>query len=302
MDQRQATYLKLMGIQPWCKQEDLPAIKAMLHKERIAKQQNVAQQKRAQAQADRHALMESLRAQKEVKDSHIANSFKTDSTATSLQRQELSSPVDKRVSAPKEGSSLNIIPAYQPFDSIFDPTFQEALQACRSCYLGAHRQKAVSGVGSKDASIAVITDLPLKSEEQEGKPIEPQLRPLLERAFNQVKIPQSSLYYTPFIKCRPGELMDVTETEQEACSYFLAREMGEIAPAILFLLGRNVTKLLLKKNLPISALRGEVHNVKIGEKRYRAVVSHSPNMLTKRAHYKRNFWQDLKFLRSALGE
>lgn len=328
MNQQQATYLKLMGIQPWCKQEDLPAIRAQLAAERLAKKKQAEASSRERQRENQASILASLAEARNIQPPDHPPPLVEAAQQSSRHRAVENSPAEelakaesleahKRVQLAKvtpppsaEGQSQiageiserkQYVPAeYPTFHSVFDESFSNALQQCRACYLADTRQRALTGFGSPAAKICVITDLPLKSEERQGTPVDMSLRPILERAFQAVKITAHELYYTPFIKCRPGELMDVDQPEKAACEHYLSRELEEIEPKMLFLLGRNATKLILGKNAPLSLLRRQVHKVEIGGKEYRAVVSHSPNMLTKRAQYKSNFWQDLKYLRQAL--
>ena len=147
----------------------------------------------------------------------------------------------------------------------------------------------------------VITDIPLKEEMFQGYVLDKNDESFFFKAMNAVGLDENQLYITPFIKCRPPELRDVSDKEWHACFQLLKREILEIRPDMIFLLGRSAVKFLLQKELPFESLRRERHMIEIDNIEFPVVISHSPRVYAKNSRLKANFWQDLKFLRRQLG-
>ena len=372
MDTRQATYLKLLGIQAWCKQEDLPRIreyqKTQAGQSASATSVNVTSVKTQAAIVDQST---SIPPQADYSSNNVMNSAET---ATSQRKQgffsdQLSSIIDGEKGQPRrqvineaeandQGATTRILEpnahnipqnnqsakafkaelfaaksfeATSPEDnafggnsfegksfeaksfeakpfssdeatSIFTPDFLQSIRQCTACEFSQSRQQATLPRQNQNAKVMVITDIPLKEEMYQGVVLDRQDESFFFKALSAVGLPPESLYITPFIKCRPPELRDVSAQEWQACVPILQQEMIGLNPDFLFILGRTSVKFLLGQELPFDQLRGEIHQVNMAGQQFPAIISHSPKVYAHNARLKANFWKDVKLLRRSLAD
>ncbi len=332
MDLRQAEYLKLMGIQAWCKQEDLPIAQ---ENARLLKQGLVANQMQSSGalmgqnpQAQNSAISSMPRRTESLAsltggvnlderrgDNQQASitakgsldsynpSIPAESKRFTQQLEDVTTGIRVDVN-PKATESIAVkrrytpIPFTYPIDaSIFAPQFKVAIESCEACDFSQTRHKATLPRQHEGARLMVITDIPLKEEMFSGQVLDRSDESFFYKAMSAVGFMPEDLYITPFIKCRPPELRDVDAAEWHACFQVLKREITEVNPKAILLLGRNSVKFMLEKELPFEELRREKHLIQIEGNEYPVVVSHSPRVYARNARLKSNFWQDLKFFR-----
>ncbi|MHC5226386.1 uracil-DNA glycosylase [Ignatzschineria sp. LJL83] len=309
MNIRQAEYLKLLGIQAWCQQEDLPQV-----------QENLRAIKQAERDAN-NAL------QHEHEPSHHRTNNPVLNPSDNVQeRPNFASDANidperfrKQLAGVTEGLRVQVAPkvteniavkseflpeafSYPQDQSIFLPKFSEAIKSCLGCEFSQDRYQATLPRQSNAGRIMVITDIPLKEEMLQGQVLDKSDESFFFKAMNAVGLSADDLYITPFIKCRPPELRDVSDKEWHACFNVLKREILEVKPAMIFLLGRTSVKFLLQKEQPFELLRRKVHRIMIEGEEFPVVISHSPRVYAKNSRLKANFWQDMKYLRRQLGE
>lgn len=321
MDVRQAEYLKLLGIQAWCRQEDL------VHAQENARLQKSMQSTQVSEASTAEVLGNETRQSVGVSSNqnvlgHLQDNVPARSDAQSRPNFAADSHINAdRFSAqlkdvteglrvdvnPKKGASIAVKSAFEasPFaypleKSVFTPEFAKAISGCLGCDFSQARHKVTLPRQSEGAPVMVITDIPLKEEMFQGRVLDPNDERFFFQAMGAVGLMTEDLYITPFIKCRPPELRDVTDTEWHACFQVLKREIEAVNPQVIFLLGRTAVKFLLQKELPFETLRLEKHHIVIDNKAYPVVISHSPKVYAKNSRLKANFWQDVKFLRQQL--
>ncbi len=361
MDTRQATYLKLLGIQAWCKQEDLPRIREY---QKAQAGQSVSASVSVTSVREHSAIADQstpIPPQADHSSNHVMNSAET---ATSQRKQgffsdQLSSIIDGEKGQPRrqvinevetndQGTTTRILESNvhnipqnhqsakafkaEPFEatsfqgkssdtksfeakpfeskpfssnkatSIFTSDFLQSIRQCTACEFSQSRQKATLPRQNQNAKVMVITDIPLKEEMYQGVVLDRQDESFFFKALSAVGLPPESLYITPFIKCRPPELRDVTAQEWQACVPILQQEIIGLNPDFLFILGRTSVKFLLGQELPFDQLRGEIHQVNMAGRQFPAIISHSPKVYAHNARLKANFWKDVKLLRRSLSD
>ncbi len=332
MDRRQATYLKLLGIQAWCKQEDLPRIREYQQAQstqsspstgkigaRLVETQN--RQERDLIYQEHQIDQKSFNKIQSASSEQVTQSQDTTSATTvgflSNQLSSIIASVDQQLrlqdvkAVPhidqklESYDEIEIISAQstskiEPPNSIFSPDFLQSIQRCTACEFFQSRQKATLPRQNQNVRVMVITDIPLKEEMYQGLVLDRQDESFFFKALSAVGLPQEALYITPFIKCRPPELRDVTAQEWQACAPILQQEINGLNPDLLFILGRNSVKFLLGQELPFDQLRGSIHQVQIAGHHLPAIISHSPRVYAHNARLKSNFWRDVKLLRRTL--
>ena len=343
MDTRQAEYLKLLGIQAWCKQEDLPMIQAHLQQEKAPKKVSATplardpKEGRIRLQDQMASLFDERSSRRSIEqsaenlnaESHPVESQSSQSSQFA-QNEGLSQlvaqtepkdssegrdvGVPRESIAPQQSFQVKVAPRAPekiavkgPFtptpyqfpveSSIYSAQFAESIQQCRGCEFSQSRHQATLPRQYPDASVMIITDIPLKEEMYQGLVLDRADESFFYQALNRVGFKVEELYITPFIKCRPPELRDVDDSEWHACYAILRQEILAVQPKVIFLLGRNCVKFLLQSELPFESLRLTSHQLTFEEITVPTVISHSPKVYARNSRLKANFWQDVKFLR-----
>ncbi|PWD87593.1 uracil-DNA glycosylase [Ignatzschineria cameli] len=330
MDARQAEYLKLLGIQAWCKQEDLPIIQSHLRQGETsetvqrAAAPSTAQAPRARLQDQMASLFDERPSERSNLTREVSSQAKAiamkpaseerlqvaslgaeQSTSSERSRAESRSSNAFQVEvAPKAPEKIAVKGPFTPTPyqfpvghSIYTSEFAESIQQCRGCEFSQSRHQATLPRQYPDAPVMIITDIPLKEEMYQGLVLDRSDESFFYQALNRVGFRTEELYITPFIKCRPPELRDVDEAEWHACYAILRQEILTVKPKVIFLLGRNCVKFLLQSELPFESLRLTPHQLTFEGLTIPAVISHSPKVYARNSRLKINFWQDVKFLR-----
>ncbi len=96
-------------------------------------------------------------------------------------------------------------------------------------------------------------------EDQQGVPFVGAAGQLLNRLLGEVGLDRRDAYIANVIKCRPPGNRDPRPDEIEACKGFLAQQIRLVDPKVVMTLGNFATKLLLKRQVGITRLRGNVY-------------------------------------------
>jgi uracil-DNA glycosylase family 4 len=130
---------------------------------------------------------------------------------------------------------------------------------CTACRLSETRTQVVFGVGAFDADVMFVGEAPGRNEDLEGEPFVGAAGALLDRLLGEVGIDRDDVYIANVLKCRPPGNRDPRPDEIEACKGYLKRQLELVDPAVVMTLGNFATKLLLKRNVGITRLRGSVY-------------------------------------------
>ena len=130
---------------------------------------------------------------------------------------------------------------------------------CTLCPLAQTRTRVVFGVGDPDADLMLVGEAPGYHEDQQGEPFVGAAGKLLDRLLGEIGRTRSQVYIANVLKCRPPNNRDPLPAEVEACSEYLRRQLVLIDPKVVLTLGNHSTRLLLKRDLGISRLRGQVY-------------------------------------------
>jgi DNA polymerase len=130
---------------------------------------------------------------------------------------------------------------------------------CTRCRLAETRTRVVFGTGDPDADLMFIGEAPGYHEDQQGEPFVGAAGKLLDRLLGDIGIRRSEVYIGNVLKCRPPGNRDPREDEIDACADYLREQLRLIDPTVVVTLGNFSTKLLLKRNVGITRLRGQVY-------------------------------------------
>jgi uracil-DNA glycosylase family 4 len=130
---------------------------------------------------------------------------------------------------------------------------------CTRCPLAETRTRVVFGTGDPDADLMLVGEAPGYHEDQQGEPFVGPAGKLLDRLLADVGRERSQVYIANVLKCRPPGNRDPLQAEIDACSDYLRRQLTLVDPKVVMTLGNFATRLLLKRDVGISRLRGQVY-------------------------------------------
>lgn len=134
----------------------------------------------------------------------------------------------------------------------------EVAAACVRCPLSATRTTVVFGAGSPDADVMFVGEAPGFHEDQQGVPFVGAAGKLLERLLNEIGLKRDDVYIANVLKCRPPGNRDPRPEEIEECKGYLRKQIELVDPRVVITLGNFATKLLLKRDVGITRLRGQM--------------------------------------------
>lgn len=177
---------------------------------------------------------------------------------------------------------------------------EQAIHNCTACELHLTRPQPVVGFGSGESGLFIITDAPLRSEAVAGEVIIKQDRAFFAKLFSAIDISLESLYITPFVKCMPAQLSPVSEDEKERCQTHLIAEIDKMNPRVLVLVGRDVARNLLSKEIPYDQLASRPQTLELGGKQYPTYLLPRPELISQNIRLKAASWRQLKRIKGAL--
>ena len=133
---------------------------------------------------------------------------------------------------------------------------QECAQ-CRRCGLGETRHHLVFGDGAEDARIMLIGEGPGEQEDLQGLPFVGPAGKLLDDMLEMIYLDRTKVYIANIVKCRPPQNRDPLNTEKDACSGYLRRQLELMQPKILVCLGRISAAEIIKPDFRITQEHGQ---------------------------------------------
>ena len=130
-------------------------------------------------------------------------------------------------------------------------------KSCTACALSATRRHVVFGTGNPQAEILFVGEGPGANEDEQGLPFVGRAGQLLDKMLAAVGLSrEKNIYIANMVKCRPPHNRDPLNTEKEACSGYLRRQMELMQPKILVCLGRISAMELIKADFRITQEHG----------------------------------------------
>ena len=163
----------------------------------------------------------------------------------------------------------------------------------KRCPLGDNRNRFVFGQGDPQAGIMFIGEGPGAEEDRQGLPFVGRAGQLLTDMIKAIKLRREDVYIGNTVKCRPPANRIPEPFEIHQCQPILDRQIELIRPKIMCALGRTAALALMGIDSPLGVLRGRIHE-------YHGIpliVTYHPAALLRNPGYKRDTWEDLKFLR-----
>lgn len=177
-------------------------------------------------------------------------------------------------------------------------TLEGKLQCCEDCVLGKTKTRLVFGRGSESAGIVFIGEGPGEQEDLSGVPFVGRAGQLLDKIIQAAEIPEEDYYICNIVKCRPPGNRAPLPDEVKACLPFLRRQIAEINPKILVLLGASAGKAIIDPNLAITKARGQW--VKMGK--FMVMPTFHPAALLRDPQKKIPVWEDFQEIKRLYDE
>jgi uracil-DNA glycosylase family 4 len=173
---------------------------------------------------------------------------------------------------------------------------------------GENILNCIDGVGSKDSKIMIIGLTPSSAECTEGVGFSNKEGTKLKQCLSKAGINEDEVYLTYLVKCRPprtkksGEKLverKPLKKEVTACKEHIDKEISEINPNVIILLGATVTEIVINKKGVTS-----IHGTPYWSDDYNAtcIPVYSPGYLVPEKHKQLendNFIEDLKFAKES---
>ena len=169
---------------------------------------------------------------------------------------------------------------------------------CRECSLWETRTNVVFGIGSQNAEVLFIGEGPGANEDAQGEPFVGRAGHLLDDMLEIIGLKRDDVYIANIVKCRPPENRDPLNTEKEACSGYLRRQMELMQPKILVCLGRISAMEMIKPDFKITREHGQFFE-KDG---IQMMALYHPAALLRDPHKKPETFEDLKRLQAKIRE
>lgn len=118
----------------------------------------------------------------------------------------------------------------------------------------------VFGKGNPDTDLMFIGEAPGRTEDKLKEPFVGRAGKLLDKMFEEIKMPREKFYISNIVKHRPPENRDPLPHEIEAYKPYLKREVQIIKPKIIAPLGRFAMNYFLP-NEKISSAHGKLFKI-----------------------------------------
>lgn len=181
------------------------------------------------------------------------------------------------------------------------------VRTCAKCRLHEHRRQAVFGVGHSRAELVFVGEGPGAEEDAQGLPFVGRAGQLLTRMIAAMTLTREQVYICNVVKCRPPDNRTPAEDEMKTCTPYLFRQLAILRPGVIVTLGRPASQTLLASKVPISRLRGQLHDfpppalAHLGLPTAKLMPTFHPAYLLRSPGEKAKAWQDLQTVMRFLG-
>jgi uracil-DNA glycosylase family 4 len=211
-------------------------------------------------------------------------------TCASLYLKGTDSSIEYAVDDPQLSESK----AETPLLTLHD--IREELGDCERCNLCKTRTNIVFGEGQENARLVFVGEAPGGEEDKQGRPFVGRAGQLLTRIIEAMGLSRSDVYICNILKCRPPENRNPRPEEIKVCEPFLIKQLEAIQPKVICALGTFAAKTLLKKDVPISQLRGRFH----AYQGIQLMPTYHPAYLLRNQGAKKQVWQDVQMIMELL--
>lgn len=137
------------------------------------------------------------------------------------------------------------------------------LDDCRRCELWKGATQGVPGEGSSRAALMLVGEQPGNDEDLSGRPFVGPAGRVLDRALAAAGIARDEVFVTNAVKHFRFRLRGKRRIHQkpsvgqiEQCRWWLARELENVAPAVVVAMGATAARAVLQRPVVIREVRG----------------------------------------------
>lgn len=139
-------------------------------------------------------------------------------------------------------------------------SLRRQVEACHACPLWQGRTNVVFGAGNPQARILIIGEAPGKNEDLQGEPFVGAAGKKLDALLEIADLVRDDVFIANVLKCRPPSNRNPLPEEITACAPFLREQTRTINPEFIVTLGNFSTKFVLKTQLGITRLHGQLQH------------------------------------------
>ena len=148
----------------------------------------------------------------------------------------------------------------------------------------------VFGTGNPQASLVFVGEAPGADEDQQGLPFVGRAGQLLTKIIEAMGFRREDVYIANILKCRPPNNRNPLPAEIRVCEPFLIQQLMAISPKIICALGTFAAQTLLKREIPITVMRGkfyDYHGIPL-------MPTYHPSYLLRNPSAKKQVWEDVQ--------
>jgi len=168
------------------------------------------------------------------------------------------------------------------------------IQACQRCPRYQSRSKAITGEGTTEVKLLIITDAPSAEDNLSGLPMSGEPGQLLDKMLGAIGLNRDAVHLSLLTRCHTPE--PPGKEAMDACLPFLLREIMLVAPKVICTMGPLTAQKLLHTNKPLSQLRGRFHDFQ----GIPLMPTFSPEFLLKNPEMKKATWLDLQMIQKKI--
>lgn len=177
-------------------------------------------------------------------------------------------------------------------------TLARQVSECQRCRLSTSRTNTVFARGNPNAEVAFVGEGPGYHEDQQALPFVGAAGQLLNRMIQAMRYAPDDVYICNVVKCRPPENRNPMPDEIAACSEFLQKQLGLVAPRVIVALGKCAAAALRSDEQLIHGWRGswtQWQGIDV-------LSTYHPAFLLRSPEHKKIVWEDLKQVMQKLGK
>ncbi|MEA1985908.1 MAG: uracil-DNA glycosylase [Candidatus Marinimicrobia bacterium] len=170
--------------------------------------------------------------------------------------------------------------------------YKKEIENCQKCPLGESRNKFVFGDGNPNADIMFVGEAPGATEDETGITFVGRAGKLLDKLLANINLSRKDVFIANVLKCRPPQNRDPKPDEIAICEPYLHKQISMIQPKVLIALGRIAGKTLIKQELALGKMRGNIYNYQ-GVDLY---VTYHPAAIFRNPNWKDSIVSDFKMI------
>ena len=173
------------------------------------------------------------------------------------------------------------------------------ISTCHLCDLSKSRTQSMSGFGNKNAQLMIV-DFSVSANEDTSNSyyIGRSGEILTNMIENVLKLHTNEVYFTHAIKCKPLHTNTPSNSEWNSCKSYLLSQIEFINPKVIVTLGEDAYEKVTGEDGNFQTVRG--HVIDFGS--YKLIPIYHPQFLLRNPDLKKTTLNDLKTIKSCLGD